>query len=42
MDFNMIQCNTAHVFLDYYMEAEDNIPQVLKERAIARGCHLDA
>ena len=27
LDFTMIQWNMAHVFLDYYMEAEDNIPR---------------
>ena len=37
LDFTMIQCNMAHVFLDYYVEAEDNIPQILKERAAADG-----
>ena len=36
-DFTIIQCNMAHVFLDYYMEAENNIPQTLKERAVVRG-----
>ena len=35
-DFAMIQCNMAQVFLDYHMEAEDNVPQILKERAAAR------
>ena len=33
----MTQCNTAHVFLDHYMEAENSMPQILKERAAARG-----
>ena len=37
MDSTMIQCNMAHVFLAYYMEAEDNVPQILKERAAVRG-----
>ena len=37
LDSTTIQCNTAPVFLDYYMEAEDNAPQILKERAAARG-----
>ena len=40
LDFTMIQCNTAHVFPGYYMEAENNISQILKERAAARGWRL--
>ena len=36
-DFTIIQCNMADVFLDYYMEAEDNICQILNEGAAARG-----
>ena len=31
----MNQYNVAHVVLDYYMEAEDNVPQILKERTAA-------
>ena len=30
LDFTIIQCTTAYVFLDYNMEANDNIPQILK------------
>ena len=37
LDSTMTQCNTAHVFLDHYMEAENSMPQILKERAAARG-----
>ena len=37
LDSTTIQCNTAPVFLDYCMEAEDNVPQILKERAAMRG-----
>ena len=33
LDFSIIQYNMAHAFLDYYIEADDNIPQILKERA---------
>ena len=36
----MIQSNMAHTFLDYYMEADDTIPQILKERAAAGGWRL--
>ena len=32
----MIQCNTTHIFLDYNTEADDNIPQIPKDRATAR------
>ena len=35
LDSTMTQCNMAHAFLGYYMEAEDNVPQILKERAAA-------
>ena len=34
LDSTMIQCNMAHVSLDHYMEAEDNIQQIQKERAV--------
>ena len=37
LDSTMTQCNTAHVSLNHCMEAEDNVPQILKERAAARG-----
>ena len=37
LDFTMIQYNMAHIFLDFYLEAEDNVPQILKERAAVRG-----
>ena len=40
LDPTMIQCNTAHALLDYYVEAEDNITQTLKERAAVRGWQL--
>ena len=36
LDFTMIQCTIAHAFLDCYMEADDSIPQILKERAAVR------
>ena len=32
--------NTAHAFLDYSMEAEDNVPQILQGKAAARGWQL--
>ena len=31
----IIQCNVAHVFLNYFMEVKDNIPQIIKEKAAA-------
>ena len=37
LDFIMIQCNMEHIFLTYYIEVENNVPQILKERAAARG-----
>ena len=40
MDYTMIQCNMAHVFLNYYMEAENIIPQILKDRAPERMATL--
>ena len=40
LDFTMIQRSTAHVFLDHYMEVEDDEPHILKERAAARGGQL--
>ena len=40
LDPTMIQYNMAHAFLEYYMEAEDSTPQLLKERATARGWGL--
>ena len=39
-DFTMMQCNMAHVFLDCYIEAEDNISQILKEGAAVRRWRL--
>ena len=36
LDSTRIQCNTAHVSLNHYMEAKDNIQQILKDRAGAR------
>ena len=40
LDSTMIQCNRAHVFLDYYTEAEDNVRQIPKERVAARAWQL--
>ena len=36
LDFTVIQCNVACIFLEYYREADDNVPQILKERTAAR------
>ena len=33
LDIAMTQCDMAHVFLDYNVEADDHEPQILKERA---------
>ena len=32
----MIPFNVTHVFPNHYMEAEDNVPQILQERPAAR------
>ena len=40
LDSTMIQWNMAHVSLNHYVEAEDNVPQVLKETAAVRGWQL--
>ena len=40
LDSTIIQCNTAHVFLNHYREAENTTLQTLKERAAARGWRL--
>ena len=40
LDFTLIQCNTAHTFLNHSREAENNAPQVLKEKEAVRGWHL--
>ena len=37
LNFTVIWCTTAHAFLDCYLEADDTIPQILKERAVVRG-----
>ena len=39
LDFTVMQCTTAHAFLDSYVEAEDSVPQILKERAAVRCLH---
>ena len=36
LDFTMNQYISAHAFLDYNMEADDNIAQILKESAVLR------
>ena len=37
LDSTITQCDMAHSFLDYYyMEAEDNVPPILKERTAVR------
>ena len=37
LDSTMTQYSTAPISLNYYMEAEDSVPQILKERAAARA-----
>ena len=37
LNSTMIQCNIAHVSLNYHLEAKDNVPQILKEIAAATG-----
>ena len=36
LDFNMTQGNPAQAFLDYYIEVEDKVPQILKESCCDR------
>ena len=40
LDFTVIQCNAAQVFLGCYLEAVDDTPQILKKTAAARGWQL--
>ena len=40
LDSTTIQCNMAHGFLGHHREAEDNVLQILRERAAARGWQL--
>ena len=40
LESGLHQCNMAQVSLDYYLEAEDSVPQILKERAAMRGWEL--
>ena len=37
LDSTTILYNIAYVFLDQYKEADDKVPQILKERDSARG-----
>ena len=36
----MTQCNTAHASLDYDVEADDDVPQIPREKAAASGWRL--
>ena len=36
LNFPVILGTTAHAFLNYSMEVDDSVPQILKERAAAR------
>ena len=40
LECSIIQHNMAHISLNHYMEAEKNVPRILKVRAAVKGWRL--